>query len=177
MIMRWLLLVVPLALGLRFFEADPLLIFATSLLAIVPLVELMGSATEQLAHRLGSVIGGLLNSTLSNAPELIIGMVALHNGLGRVVKASLTGSILVNLLVGLGCALVVGGLAYGTRLFERGRLRTTGLMLVMCGFLHRAGGVSDRHTGGHPRPVTGALRDPAGALCRQCAGQYLWASG
>jgi len=134
MIMRWLLLVVPLALGLRFFEADPLLIFATSLLAIVPLVELMGSATEQLAHRLGSVIGGLLNSTLSNAPELIIGMVALHNGLGRVVKASLTGSILVNLLVGLGCALVVGGLAYGTWLFERGRLRTTGLMLVMCGF-------------------------------------------
>ena len=134
MIMRWLLLVVPLALGLRFFEVDPLLIFATSLLAIVPLVELMGSATEQLAHRLGSVIGGLLNSTLSNAPELIIGMVALHNGLGRVVKASLTGSILVNLLVGLGCALVVGGLAYGTRLFERGRLRTTGLMLVMCGF-------------------------------------------
>jgi Ca2+:H+ antiporter len=134
MIMRWLLLVVPIALGLRFFEAEPLLVFATSLLAIVPLVELMGSATERLAQRLGSVIGGLLNSTLSNAPELIIGVVALHNGLGRVVKASLTGSILVNLLVGLGCALVVGGLAFGTHLFDRSRLRTTGLMLVMCGF-------------------------------------------
>jgi Ca2+:H+ antiporter len=103
MMMRWLLLVVPVALTLRFFEAKPLLVFATSLLAIVPLVELMGSATERLAHRLGSVIGGLINTTLSNAPELIIGVVALHNGLGRVVKASLTGSILVNLLVGLGC--------------------------------------------------------------------------
>ncbi|NBS31449.1 MAG: calcium/proton exchanger [Planctomycetia bacterium] len=127
MMMRWLLLVVPVALTLRFFEAKPLLVFATSLLAIVPLVELMGSATERLAHRLGSVIGGLINTTLSNAPELIIGVVALHNGLGRVVKASLTGSILVNLLVGLGCALVVGGLRYGTRLFDRSRLRTTGL--------------------------------------------------
>ena len=84
--------------------------------------------------RLGSVVGGLLNSTLSNAPELIIGIVALRNGLGRVVKASLTGSIMVNLLVGLGCALVVGGLKYGVHSFDRRQLRSSGLMLVMCGF-------------------------------------------
>lgn len=134
MFTRCLLLVVPVALGLRLFGADPALVFASSLAAIVPIVELMGGATERLARRLGSVIGGLLNSTLSNAPELIIGIVALHNGLGRVVKASLTGSILVNLLVGLGCALVIGGLRFGTRLFDRERLRTAGLMLVMCGF-------------------------------------------
>ncbi len=134
MSVRWLLLIVPIALTLRFFNADPALVFVSSLAAIVPIVELMGSATEQLARRFGSVIGGLLNSTLSNAPELIIGIVALSNGLGRVVKASLTGSILVNLLVGLGCALVIGGLRFGTRLFDRDRLRTTGLMLVMCGF-------------------------------------------
>jgi Ca2+:H+ antiporter len=71
---------------------------------------------------------------LSNAPELIIGIVALRNGLGRVVKASLTGSIMVNLLVGLGCALVVGGLKYGVHSFDRRQFRSSGLMLVMCGF-------------------------------------------
>lgn len=131
---RWLLPIVPAALLLHAFGADPRAVFLTSLLAIVPLVEVMGSATERLSARLGSVIGGLLNSTLSNAPELIIGVVALHNGLGRVVKASLTGSIMVNLLVGLGAALVVGGLKFGPRTFDRRRLRAAGLMLMMCGF-------------------------------------------
>lgn len=130
---RWLLPIVPAAVLLHAFGADPRAVFLTSLLAIVPLVEVMGTATERLSARLGAVIGGLLNSTLSNAPELIIGVVALHNGLGRVVKASLTGSIMVNLLVGLGAALVVGGLKFGPRTFDRCRLRATGLMLVMCG--------------------------------------------
>jgi Ca2+:H+ antiporter len=131
---RWLLITVPLAVGLRWCEADPLLVFVVSLVAIVPLVEVMGDATERLSSRLGPMVGGLLNSTLSNAPELIIGLVALSNGLGAVVKASLTGSILVNLLVGLGCALFVGGLRFGPRTFDRRRLRTSGSMLLMCGF-------------------------------------------
>ena len=130
---RWLMPIVFVAIGLHFFGGQPLAVFVSSLVAIVPLVELMGTATERLARRLGAVVGGLLNSTLSNAPELIIGMAALHNGLGRVVKASLTGSIMVNLLVGLGCALVVGGLKFGPRPFDRKRLRAAGLMLMMCG--------------------------------------------
>ena len=130
---RWLMPIVFVAIGLHFFGNDPLAVFVTSLVAIVPLVELMGSATERLAGRLGVVAGGLLNSTLSNAPELIIGMVALRNGLGRMVKASLTGSIMVNLLVGLGCALVVGGMKFGPRPFDQKRLRAAGLMLMMCG--------------------------------------------
>ncbi|NDH94484.1 MAG: calcium/proton exchanger [Planctomycetia bacterium] len=130
---RWLMPIVFVAIGLQFFGGQPLAVFVASLVAIVPLVELMGTATERLARRLGAVVGGLLNSTLSNAPELIIGMAALHNGLGRVVKASLTGSIMVNLLVGLGCALVVGGLKFGPRPFDRKRLRAAGLMLMMCG--------------------------------------------
>ena len=131
---RLLIVLVPLSFVLHAIEADPRAVFLVSLFAIVPLVEVMGIATERLSTRLGAVIGGLLNSTLSNAPELIIGIVALRNGLGRVVKASLTGSIMVNLLVGLGCALVVGGLKYGVHSFDRRQLRSSGLMLVMCGF-------------------------------------------
>jgi len=131
---RLLLALIPLSFVLHAIAADPRVVFLVSLFAIVPLVEVMGIATERLSTRLGSVVGGLLNSTLSNAPELIIGIVALRNGLGRVVKASLTGSIMVNLLVGLGCALIVGGLKYGVHLFDRRQLRSSGLMLVMCGF-------------------------------------------
>ena len=131
---RLLLILIPLSFVLHAIDADPRVVFLVSLFAIVPLVEVMGIATERLSARLGSVVGGLLNSTLSNAPELIIGIVALRNGLGRVVKASLTGSIMVNLLVGLGCALVVGGLKYGVHSFDRRQLRSSGLMLVMCGF-------------------------------------------
>ncbi len=131
---RLLLVLIPISFVLHAIAADPRVVFLVSLFAIVPLVEVMGIATERLSTRLGSVVGGLLNSTLSNAPELIIGIVALRNGLGRVVKASLTGSIMVNLLVGLGCALVVGGLKYGVHSFDRRQLRSSGLMLVMCGF-------------------------------------------
>jgi Ca2+:H+ antiporter len=119
MYQRLLLILIPLSFVLHAIDADPRIVFVVSLSAIVPLVEVMGIATERLSKRLGSVIGGLLNSTLSNAPELIIGIVALRNGLGRIVKASLTGSIMVNLLVGLGCALVVGGLKYGVHSFDR----------------------------------------------------------
>jgi len=113
--MRWLLVAVPAALILRWLDGDVTLIFALSLVAIVPLVEQLGNATEGLAVRLGPTTGGLLNATLANAPELIIGGVALANGLAPVVKASFTGSILVNLIVGLGCALIIGGGRYGTR--------------------------------------------------------------
>ena len=134
MSVRWMLLLVPAVFGLRAAGAEPALVFAIALAAIVPLVALMGEATERLASRFGPVIGGLVNSTLANAPEFIIGAVALHNGLGSVVKASLTGSILVNLLVGLGAALLVGGLTHGQSRFDRRRLKTSGSMLLMCGF-------------------------------------------
>jgi len=132
--MKWLLLCVPVALVLNAYDGHPLIVFFLSLTAVLPLVEVMGDATEHLAVRFGSTIGGLLNSTLSNAPELIIGIVALTNGLGTVVKASLTGSILVNLLLGLGCALLIGGLKYGPQKFEERRLRSNASMLLLCAF-------------------------------------------
>ena len=132
--MRWMLVFVPAAFLLQWMEANPVLVFCTALAAVIPLVELMGSSTEGIAAKLGPTIGGLLNSSLNNLPEFIIGAVALANGLSAVVKASLTGSILVNLLVGLGASLVIGGLKYGPQKFDRRNLRVSGSMLLLCAF-------------------------------------------
>ena len=131
---RWLLVAVPVALGLAWREAPPMAVFAAALVSIVPLVRLIGDATERLAARLGPTLGGLLNSTLNNLPELIIGGVALSNGLAPVVKASLTGAILANLLVSLGVALVAGGVRYGEQRFDPRRLAVNGSMLMICAF-------------------------------------------
>jgi len=130
----WLLVSVPVALALAWSGSHPTIVFCTSLVAIVPLVGLMGDATERLAAKLGATIGGLLNSTLNNLPELIIGGVALHNGLSAVVKASLTGAILANLLVSLGIAMIAGGLRFGERQFDARRLSVSASMLMICAF-------------------------------------------
>ena len=131
----WLpLAAVPVALGLAWREAPAPAVFLAALVAIVPLVGLIGTATEGLAARLGPTLGGLLNSTLNNLPELIIGGVALANGLAPVVKASLTGAILANLLLSLGVALVAGGLRYGEQRFDPRRLAVNASMLMICAF-------------------------------------------
>jgi len=131
---RLLLAAVPLALGLAWREAPPLAVFVAALVAIVPLVGLIGDSTERLAARLGPTLGGLLNSTLNNLPELIIGGVALANGLAPVVKASLTGAILANLLLSLGVALIAGGLRHGEQRFDAKRLAVNASMLMICAF-------------------------------------------
>jgi len=131
---RLLLVAVPVALGLAWQGADPLAVFAACLVSIVPLVGLIGDATERLAARLGPTLGGLCNSTLNNLPELVIGGVALSNGLTDVVKASLTGAILANLLVSLGVALIAGGLRHGVQRFDPRRLAVNASMLMICAF-------------------------------------------
>lgn len=131
---RLLLAAVPAAFGLAWYGASPLIVFFVALAAVVPLVGLIGNATESLAARLGPTAGGLLNSTLNNLPELVIGGVALSNGLVGVVKASLTGAILANLLVSLGVALIAGGLHHGEQKFDPRRLAVTGSMLMICAF-------------------------------------------
>jgi Ca2+:H+ antiporter len=131
---RWLIAAVPVAFGLAWQDAPPLAVFAAALVSIVPLVGLIGDATERLAARLGPTLGGLFNSTLNNLPELIIGGVALANGLAPVVKASLTGAILANLLVSLGIALIAGGLRHGEQKFDPRRLAVNGSMLMICAF-------------------------------------------
>jgi Ca2+:H+ antiporter len=88
-------------------------IFFVSAVALIPPAAMMGRATEELAERSGNVIGGLLNVTFGNAPELIIALFALQKGLHEVVKASLVGSILGNILLVMGAAMLVGGLSGG----------------------------------------------------------------
>ena len=104
-----LLVFIPIAVVLDWYGANPVAVFATSVLAIVPLAGLMGRATEQLSTYVGATIGGLMSASLGNAPELIISGFALKEGLVEVVKASITGSILGNLLFSLGLSMIVGG--------------------------------------------------------------------
>ena len=108
----WPYLLVPfiaIAIGLDLADADPVLVFFSSALGVVPTAALMGRATEELAARSGPGIGGLLNVTFGNAPELIIALFALDAGLQEVVKASIIGSILGNLLLVMGAAMLIGG--------------------------------------------------------------------
>jgi len=124
---------IPLALGLDWAEANSLLVFLASALAIVPLASLMGEATEHLATFLGPTVGGLLNASLGNAPEIIIALFALSRGLEDVVKASLTGSIIGNLLLGLGLAMVAGGAKYSVQKFSTASASLSASMLFLAG--------------------------------------------
>jgi Ca2+:H+ antiporter len=117
--MSLLLVFVPASIALAWIHADPVWIFAASALAIIPLAGQMGKATEYLAEHLGAGLGGLLNASFGNAAELIIGFVALRAGLIDVVKASITGSIIGNILLVLGVSVVVGGLRHETQYFNR----------------------------------------------------------
>src|SRR6185295_7906864 len=111
MVLNWLLLFAPVAVGLEFLAPERhLLIFAASALAILPLAGWMGKATEELAEHMGEGVGGLLNATFGNAAELIIALAALRAGLYDVVKASIVGSIVGNILLVLGAAMLAGGL-------------------------------------------------------------------
>src|SRR3954471_14727589 len=106
----WLVPFIPIAIALDVAGASATAIFFTSALGVIPTAALMGRATEELAERSGPGIGGLLNVTFGNAPELIIAVFALGRGLHEVVKASLVGSILGNVLLVLGAAMLAGGL-------------------------------------------------------------------
>ena len=100
---------IPAAVGLELAHADPVIVFFAAALGVIPTAALMGEATEHLAARSGPGIGGLLNVTFGNAPELIIALFALNAGLQEVVKASIAGSILGNILLVLGASMLVGG--------------------------------------------------------------------
>ncbi len=111
--LNWLLVFVPVAVALEHLAPErPLWIFAAAGLAIIPLAGWMGHATEHLAARAGEGVGGLLNATFGNAAELIIALSALRAGLHQVVKASLAGSIVGNILLVLGAAMLAGGLRH-----------------------------------------------------------------
>src|SRR3954453_11648067 len=110
---------IPIAVVLEIVGGSPTVIFFASALGVIPTAALMGRATEELAMRSGPGIGGLLNVTFGNAPEPIIALFALGAGLHEVVKASLIGSILGNVLLVLGAAMTVGGLGRDRQKFDR----------------------------------------------------------
>jgi Ca2+:H+ antiporter len=122
---------IPLAIVLEVAHATAPLIFACAAVGIIPTAALMGLATEELAARSGPGIGGLLNVTFGNAPELIIAMFALAEGLQEVVKASIVGSIIGNILLVLGAAMLVGGLGRERQTFNATAANVQSLMLFL----------------------------------------------
>ena len=125
------LLLVPITVVLNYLHANPLLVFVIACLGVIPLAGYMGEATEHLASRTGPAIGGLLNATFGNAAELIIAIVALRAGLVDLVKASITGSILGNLLLILGLCFVAGGTRQTTLRFSRTSTGASAGMLAL----------------------------------------------
>jgi Ca2+:H+ antiporter len=122
--LEWLLVFVPLAIALELFHATPVLIFVISAVAILPLAGLIGHATEDLASRTGPQIGGLLNATFGNVTELIIAMFLIGRGQLEIVKASITGSIIGNVLLVLGLSFLAGG---WTRVEQQFNARAAGV--------------------------------------------------
>jgi Ca2+:H+ antiporter len=130
-ILRYMLIVVPLAFLAEWFFPNPLLVFALSCIALIPLAGLLGEATEELAIHVGPKVGGLLNATLGNAAELIITIVALREGKIELVKASITGSIPGNLLLILGLSLLLGDLRPGIQTFDRNLTGVAATMMTL----------------------------------------------
>lgn len=119
------------AVVLEWVGASPVLVFIFAALGIIPLADLIGEATEELTIYTGPRVGGLLNATLGNAAELIITIFAIKEGLLDLVKASITGSILGNLLLVLGISVLVGGLRNGIQSFDRRQAALNGTMLIL----------------------------------------------
>ena len=128
---NWLLLFVPVSVLLEHSEASPALVFFAAALAIVPAARLIVQGTEHIATRTGSAVGGLLNATFGNLPELIIATVALRSGLLEMVRASIIGAILANLLMALGVALLVGGVRYHNQEFNARAARVYSSMMLL----------------------------------------------
>jgi Ca2+:H+ antiporter len=122
---------IPLAIVLDVIGASAIAIFFVSAGGVIPTAALMGRATEELAHRSGPGIGGLLNVTFGNAPEIIIALFALNKGLHEVVKASLIGSMLGNILLVLGASMFIGGLGRDRQKFDRTAASSQSAMLLL----------------------------------------------
>lgn len=129
---QYLLIFVPIAIIADFvLHLDPVLVFIFAALGVIPLAGLIGEGTEELAVHTGPKIGGLLNATLGNAAELIITIFAIREGLLDLVKASIIGSILGNLLLVMGLSILLGGLKNGLQKFDRRNASINATLLIM----------------------------------------------
>jgi Ca2+:H+ antiporter len=127
----WLFAFIPVSLLLERLHASPPLLFFAAALAILPIARLIVASTEQLAMRTGDAVGGLLNATFGNAPELIITLVALRAGHFEMVRAALIGAILCNLLLAMGVAFFLGGLRHHTQEYNAGATRLYSSMMLI----------------------------------------------
>src|SRR3712207_6313166 len=131
---RWMYGLLVLGLGAivaNVLHAPPLVIFGLAAAGLIPLAGLIGHATEELAHRVGPKWGGLLNATFGNAAELIILISALRAGLFTLAKASITGSIIGNVLLVLGASILAGGLRHGVQRFDGREAGRNAVMMMM----------------------------------------------
>ncbi len=126
-----LLIALPFAVLAELLHWSPITVFILAAVAIIPLAGYIGAATEVLAFHTNPRIGGLLNATLGNAAELIITITAIRAGLLELVKASITGSILGNLLLVLGMSMLLGGTRHGVQTFSRKQASSNSIMLVL----------------------------------------------
>jgi Ca2+:H+ antiporter len=130
--MNWLLLFIPITVGLeRLAHVSGPVLFFMAAVAIVPIAAQIVGATEQLATRTGDAVGGLLNATFGNAPELIIAFVALRAGYLEMVRASLVGAILANLMLALGVSFLLGGLRFHQQRFNPTAARAYSTMMFL----------------------------------------------
>src|SRR5215471_1717567 len=128
----WLLVFVPAVFAVHQLTAEAhTLLFALSVLAIVPLAALLSRATEAVAVKTGDTVGGLLNATLGNLTELVIALAALHAGQYMLVKASIAGAIVTNALFMLGASFLLGGLKYHVQEYNRGNARVQAGLLFL----------------------------------------------
>jgi Ca2+:H+ antiporter len=129
--LNWLFVFIPVSIALEYAHVPPPVIFFSAALAIIPAARLIVLSTEQLATRTGDAIGGLLNATFGNAPELIIALVALRAGYFAMVRASIIGAILANLMLAMGIAFFVGGLRRHTQEYNAGATRLYSSMMLI----------------------------------------------
>lgn len=127
----WLLVFIPISILLEYSGASAPLIFFSSALSIIPIARLIGTSTEHLALYTGDAVGGLLNATFGNLPELIIAMVALRTGLHDIVLASITGAILSNLLLAMGISFLVGGMRHHVQEYNPASIRVYSSMMLI----------------------------------------------
>lgn len=129
---RLLLLLIPISIGLAYFHAAPIWVFVAGIGAIIPLSEYIRLGTEEASHKLGSTVGGLLNVTFGNAPELIIAIFILRLGAVEVVKAQITGAFIGNGLLGLGLAILIGSFGRTKQSFKKEGAGMLSAMLILC---------------------------------------------
>jgi len=129
-ILRYLLIFIPISFIGEFIQLPQTYMFFLSALAIIPLAGIMGESTEVISYYAGNRIGGFLNATFGNATELIIAFFAMKEGLSEVVKASIAGSVIGNILLVLGLSMIAGGLKHKTQYFNQKVLDVTSSMLL-----------------------------------------------